>query len=139
MADLLIGSVEQIGLHVRTGPLDPMLTKPVPLLVQVCADNFSLRRFGRISQAVIVFAWGCVRGRLDRRRGSLVAVLMVVSSGVIFFGLFVGFSCVQFWTTDSTEFANAFTYGGNTITQYPCPSSRASSPRASRSCSRSRS
>ena len=44
---------------------------------------------------------------------------MVVSSGVIFFGLFVGFSCVQFWTTDATEFANAFTYGGNTITQYP--------------------
>ena len=44
---------------------------------------------------------------------------MVVSSGVIFFGLFVAFSCVQFWTTDATEFANAFTYGGNTITQYP--------------------
>ena len=38
---------------------------------------------------------------------------------MIFFALFVAFSCVQFWTTDATEFANAFTYGGNTITQYP--------------------
>ena len=49
------------------------------------------------------------RGRGDgRRRGS-----------VIFFCLFVVFSCVQFWTSDASEFANAFTYGGNTITQYP--------------------
>jgi ABC-2 type transport system permease protein len=38
---------------------------------------------------------------------------------VIFFCLFVAFSCVQFWTSDASEFANAFTYGGNTVTQYP--------------------
>jgi len=118
IADLLIGSVEQIGRHIRTGRLDQMLTKPVPLLVQVCADQFALRRFGQISQAVIVFTWGCFAVDWTPSR-VLVAVLMVVSSGVIFFGLFVAFSCVQFWTTDSTEFANAFTYGGNTITQYP--------------------
>jgi ABC-2 type transport system permease protein len=117
-ADMLIGSVEQIGLHIRTGRLDQMLTKPVPLLVQVCADNFSLRRFGQISQAVVVFVWGCYAVDWTPPR-VLVAILMIISSGVIFFGLFVAFSCVQFWTTDSTEFANAFTYGGNTITQYP--------------------
>ena len=28
-----------------------MMTKPVPLLVQVCADQFTLRRLGRITQA----------------------------------------------------------------------------------------
>lgn len=118
IADLLIGSVEQIGSYVRTGRLDQMLTKPVPLLVQICADNFSLRRFGQISQAVIVFAVACFGVDWTPLR-VLVAVSMVISSGVIFFGLFVTFSCVQFWTTDSSEFANAFTYGGNTITQYP--------------------
>ena len=95
-----------------------MLIRPVPLLVQVCADNFALRRFGQISQAVLVFAWGCFAVDWTPSR-VLVAVLMVVARRVIFFGLFVGFSCVQFWTIDSTEFANAFTYGGNTITQYP--------------------
>jgi len=118
VADMLIGSVEQIGVHVRSGRLDQMLTRPVPLLVQVCADNFSLRRFGQIGQAVVVFAWGCFAVDWTPSR-VVVAVFMIVSSGVIFFGLFVAFSCVQFWTTDSSEFANAFTYGGNTITQYP--------------------
>ena len=57
-----------------------MLTRPVPLLVQVCADQFSLRRFGRISQAVIVFALRLLRPSTGRRRGWLVAVLMVISS-----------------------------------------------------------
>lgn len=118
VADLLIGSVESIGQHVRTGRLDQMLTKPVPLLVQVCADNFSLRRLGQISQATIVFAVACAYVDWTPAR-VLVAISMVVSSGVIFFGVFVAFSCVQFWTGDASEFANAFTYGGNTLTQYP--------------------
>ncbi|MBA3782888.1 MAG: ABC-2 family transporter protein, partial [Nocardioides sp.] len=43
LADMAIGSVEQIGQHVRTGSLDTMMTRPVPLLVQVCADKFALR------------------------------------------------------------------------------------------------
>jgi ABC-2 type transport system permease protein len=118
VADLLIGSVERIGLYVRNGHLDQMLTKPVPLLVQICADNFSLHRFGQITQATVVFGVGCSGVDWTPLR-LLVAVSMVVSSGVIFFGLFVAFSCVQFWTSDSSEFANAFTYGGNTLTQYP--------------------
>jgi len=118
IADTAIGSVERIGTYVRTGRLDQMMTKPVPLLVQVCADQFTLRRLGRITQATIVFGWACMYVDWTPLR-VLVAVSMVLSGAAIFFGLFVGFSCIQFWTTDATEFANAFTYGGATVTQYP--------------------
>ena len=45
--------------------------------------------------------------------------MMVVAGVGIFFSFFVVFSCIQFWTADASEFANAFTYGGNTMTQYP--------------------
>lgn len=118
VADLLIGSVERIGTMVRTGSLDVMLTRPVPVLVQVCADGFQLRRVSRILQALVVFGWAAWWVDWTPAR-SLVAGQMVVSSSVIFFCLFVLFSCVQFWLGDSSEFANAFTYGGNTLTQYP--------------------
>ena len=118
VADLLIGSVEQIGQHIRTGTLDAMLVRPVPLLVQVCADRFAIRRLGRITQAVVVFAWGAWHVDWTPTK-VVVALLMMVSASVIFFALFVAFSCVQFWTQDASEFANAFTYGGNTMTQYP--------------------
>jgi ABC-2 type transport system permease protein len=118
VADLLIGSVEQVGRHIRSGTLDAMMVRPVPLLVQVCADQFALRRLGRITQAVAVFAYGA--WFLDWTAvKTVVALLMVVGACGIFLALFVGFSCIQFWTHDATEFANAFTYGGNTMTQYP--------------------
>ena len=118
VADTAIGSVERIGAYIRTGRLDQMMTKPVPLLVQVCADQFTLRRLGRLTQASLVFGWACTYVDWTPLR-VLVAVSMLASGGLVFFGLFVGFSCIQFWTTDSTEFANAFTYGCNTMTQYP--------------------
>ncbi len=118
VADLLIGSVEQIGQHIRAGTLDTMLTRPVPLLVQVCADRFALRRLGRISQATIVLVWGAAALDWTPARAA-VFLLMVVSSGAIFFSLFTAISCVQFWFGDASEVANAFTYGGNTMTQYP--------------------
>jgi ABC-2 type transport system permease protein len=118
VGDLVIGSVEQIGVHVRTGSLDTMLTRPVPLLVQVCADRFALRRLGRITQAVVVFGYGAWWVDWTLPKVALAAV-MLLASCAIFFSFFVAFSCVQFWTLDATEFANAFTYGGNTMTQYP--------------------
>ena len=118
VADTAIGSVEHIGEFVRTGRLDQMLTKPVPLLVQVCSDRFTLRRLGRITQASAVLVWALPVVDWTPTR-VLVAVVMMLSSSALFFGLFVLFSCVQFWTTDASEFANAFTYGGNTLTQYP--------------------
>jgi ABC-2 type transport system permease protein len=118
IGDLLIGSVEQVGVHVRTGTLDAMLTRPVPLLVQICADKFAIRRLGRITQAVAVFAYGAWWVDWTIPKVAL-TVVMLLSACAIFFALFVTFSCIQFWTLDSTEFANAFTYGGNTMTQYP--------------------
>lgn len=118
LADLTIGSVEQIGAHIRTGSLDTMLIRPVPLLVQVCADKFALRRLGRISQALVVFGWGASAVDWTPSRG-VVALLMTLGSYGLFFALFTGFSCLQFWFGDASEVANAFTYGGNTITQYP--------------------
>lgn len=118
VADLVCGNVERLGGLVRTGRLDAMMTRPVPLLVQVCADQFALRRLARITQAGVVMAWACQFVDWSPARIA-VAVAMVVSGSVIFFCLFVSFACVQFWTVDASEFSNAFTYGGNTLTQYP--------------------
>ena len=118
VADLLIGSVERLGAHVRAGTLDAMMTRPVPLIVQLCADDFQLRRLARIAQALAVFAWAGWYVEWSPAR-VLVAAEMVVSGSVIFLCLFVLFSIIQFWTSDASEFANAFTYGGNTVTQYP--------------------
>jgi ABC-2 type transport system permease protein len=84
----------------------------------VCAEEFPIRRLGRLGQATVVFGWACafVDWTPDR---AVVAGLMVVSGAAIFTALFIGFACIQFWTTESAEVANAFTYGGNAATSYP--------------------
>ena len=118
VADLVVGRVERVGQMIRMGRLDAMLVKPLPLLTQVCADEFALRRLSRVLQSSIVLgvastfvAWTPAK--------VLVTLSMLASGSVIFFAVFVGFACVQFWTIDANEVANAFTYGGNTLTQYP--------------------
>lgn len=118
LADLCVGNVERIGQQVRLGRLDAMMTRPVPLLVQVCADQFALRRVSRVVQGSAVLAWASWTVAWTPARAGVLAA-MLVSGGVIFVGLFVSFSCVQFWTSDASEFANAFTYGGVTLLQYP--------------------
>jgi ABC-2 type transport system permease protein len=43
----------------------------------------------------------------------------VVSGTVIFGSVWVVTSALAFWTVESQEMGNAFTYGGNLVTQYP--------------------
>jgi ABC-2 type transport system permease protein len=118
LADLVVGRVERIGQMIRMGRLDAMLVKPLPLLAQVCADEFALRRFSRVLQAAIILAIACTYVSWTPGK-VLVTSSMLLSGAVIFFAVFVGCACVQFWTIDASEVANAFTYGGNAITQYP--------------------
>lgn len=120
LADLLLGNIEQIGQRIRNGSLDTMLVRPVPTIVQAAADRFALRRLGRISQAAVVFAWALwmldINWTADR---ILLLPVMVVSGTAIFCGIFVLGAAFQFAASDAAEVANAFTYGGNTMTQYP--------------------
>ena len=60
-----MGRIERLGQMIRLGKLDQMMVRPVPLLIQVCADQFALRRLSRIAQAALVFAWALHLRRLD--------------------------------------------------------------------------
>jgi ABC-2 type transport system permease protein len=118
VADMFVGRIERLGSMIRLGKLDTMMVRPVPLLIQVCADEFALRRIARVMQALVVFGWAAAYVDWTPARAAM-ATSMVVSGSVIFLALFIAFACLQFWTADSAEIANAFTYGGNTLTSYP--------------------
>jgi len=120
VADLLVGNTELLGRRVRDGSFDAMLVRPVAPLVQVAADQFALRRMGRIAQAVVVLGWAIVAADIDWTFGKVaVLVLTLVSGSVIFCSVFVLGSAFQILAGDASEVMNAFTYGGNTLTQYP--------------------
>lgn len=120
LADLILGTAERVGRRVRDGTMDVLLTRPVPVLSQVAADRFALRRLGRILQGTLVLGWALTRLELDWTAGRVaLLVSMLLCGGVIFGCLFVVGGAFQFWAQDAAEVQNAFTYGGTTVLQYP--------------------
>lgn len=120
LADLFMGPMGRLGHRVRDGTLDTLLVRPVPVLAQVAADRFALRRLGRITQGLLVLGYALTT--LDIAWTPLkVAMIpmMLLSGATIFAALFVMGAAFQFWAQDAAEVQNSFTYGGTTLLQYP--------------------
>ncbi len=120
LADLVLGNTDRVGARIRDGSLDTLLVRPVPVFAQVAADRFALRRMGRVSQGLFVLGWGLAS--VDVAWSPLKVVLvpvMVLGGAVIFSAVFVAGAAFQFAASDAAEVTNSFTYGGNTMLQYP--------------------
>ncbi|MFF8278177.1 ABC transporter permease [Streptomyces lateritius] len=120
LADLTMGSLQRMGRRVRLGSLDTFLLRPVPVLAQVAADQFALRRLGRVLQGLLVLVWGLVL--LDVEWTVLKVLLlpvMLVCGALIFSAVMVAGASALFWAQDAAEVTSSFTYGGNTLLQYP--------------------
>lgn len=120
LADLVMGSMDRLGKRVRDGTLDTLLVRPVPVLAQVAADRFALRRLGRITQGALVLGYALVTLDIDWTAARVLMVpLMLLSGAAIFGAVFVAGAAFQFFAQDASEVQNSFTYGGNTLLQYP--------------------
>ncbi|WP_328910376.1 ABC transporter permease [Streptomyces sp. NBC_00234] len=120
LSDLLLGSVDRLGRRVRDGTLDTLLVRPVPVLAQVAADRFALRRLGRITQGLVVTGYALVSLDIAWTPLKVVILPLAVLSGAAIFGaVFVAGAAFQFVAQDASEVQNAFTYGGTTLLQYP--------------------
>lgn len=120
IADLVLGSMDRLGRRIRDGTLDTLLLRPVPVLAQVAADRFALRRLGRITQGALVLAWALVRVDVAWTPVKAAMVPMMLLCGAAIFGaVFVAGGAFQFWASDASEVQNSLTYGGQTMLQYP--------------------
>ncbi|NXY99530.1 ABC-2 family transporter protein [Streptomyces sp. BR123] len=120
LADLLLGTLERIGLRIRDGSLDTMLVRPVPVLAQAAADRFALRRLGRVVQGLGVMGWAVAVLDVEWTLAKVLLLpVMVVAGAVIFGAVMVAGAAFQFVAGDAAEVQNSFTYGGTTMLQYP--------------------
>ncbi len=120
LADMFVSAVENVQYRVRVGSFDRLLLRPASPLVQVIADEFSLRRIGKVAEGLIIFAVGCGAASIDWTWPRvLMVVVAVISGATIFSGLWILTSCLCFWWVDAREAANAVTYGSGFLAQYP--------------------
>ncbi|MGI8684415.1 MAG: ABC transporter permease [Acidimicrobiales bacterium] len=118
--DLFVSQVEYAGRHIKAGTFDRFLLRPMSPLLQLSAGEFALRRSGRLVQPCVVLAIALAGAGIHWTPDRAVLVPVALASGTAVFGaIWVLTSSVAFWTVETQEFGNAFTYGGNHLTQYP--------------------
>lgn len=118
--DATVGCVDTVSQKIRDGSFDAFLLRPVPSLVQVCADAFAIRRVARLVLAAGVLVAVLRTGVVDWTPARAAVLAGAVVLGLVLFGsIWVATAAFAFWVVDSREFGNAFTYGGGFLANQP--------------------
>lgn len=105
---------------IKRGAFDQMLLRPVNLVAQVFASDVALRRLGRVAQGAAIFVFALANLGMAWPPEKILYLALVFAGAVCFYGaLFVLGAALCFWTTESLEIVNIFTYGGTTMASYP--------------------
>lgn len=105
---------------VKGGDFDRLLLRPRSTVLQLAGQELTLRRIGRLSQALAVLIWGITALHLSLSPAKLLLIIAAILGGAcLFYGLIVLQATTAFWTTESLELYNILTYGGIYAAQYP--------------------
>jgi ABC-2 type transport system permease protein len=106
--------------YVRKGTLDQFLLRPSSLLVQIFGSDFTSRRIGRVLLAIGILIYAITANHIIWNLEKLLFFPFVILGMILFFGgLFMVGATITFWTVESTEAMNIFTYGGGYLMSYP--------------------
>jgi ABC-2 type transport system permease protein len=120
LADALARGFDMFGNMVKSGDFDRLLLRPRSTVLQLMGMEFTLRRMGRLLQGVIILSWAIPSLNASWSAADAALLLMAMTGGIcLFLGLVILQATSAFWTTESLEVWNAFTYGGVTMSQYP--------------------
>lgn len=121
LADLLGRGFDVLGTElIRTGQFDRLLLRPRRLVLQLMGHDVRLSRLGRLAQGALVVALATQQAPVHWTPATAATALFAVAGGVaLFLGILVLQATLSFWTVESLEIANVFTYGGVEAAQYP--------------------
>jgi ABC-2 type transport system permease protein len=120
LGDLFISPVEFAAIHIRRGSFDVFLLRPAGPLLQLIGSEFALRRIGRMVQPAVTLAIALPLVDVAWRPATVLLLITAVVAGAVIYGaIWVLTSAIAFWTVETQEIASSFTYGGNTLANYP--------------------
>jgi ABC-2 type transport system permease protein len=120
LTDLCIGTLDSLPQLIREGTFDVVLVRPVGALYQVLAKEFGMRRLGKVGQSAGVLGYSIAHLHVAWSAPKVgVLAMALVTAPLIFGSVWVIAMTQVFWTIDTGEVANAFTYGGSFIASYP--------------------
>ena len=103
-----------------SGNFDKLLLRPRNIMFQVFTEEMSLVRIARLLQALIILIIALVKINIDWDIYIIITVIfMLMSSILIFLGIFILAASYCFVTVKGLEVRNVFTDGGKHMAQYP--------------------
>jgi ABC-2 type transport system permease protein len=120
ISDMLSGGFDRLSIMIQSGSFDRVLTRPLGTFQQMLAGDFEMRRLGRIAQGAIALGLALTWVEIDWTPIKLLVALSAVLSGVVIFcAIWVIGAAVTFWTVQTSEVTNVFTYGGSALVENP--------------------
>ncbi len=118
VADAFSRGFDQMSNLVRMGDFDRYLLRPRSTILQILGYEFTLRRFGRLTQGTAVLVYGWIMLRPDPVN-LLVLAWAAVCGICLFTGIIIIQAAITIWTVETLEIMNIFTYGGVQTANYP--------------------
>jgi ABC-2 type transport system permease protein len=120
LADFAVGNVDDLKIYVRTGTLDAVLVRPLPVLAQLLLMDLPVRKALRLLVGITTLVVALRINHVEWTPGRLALIVIAPIAGAVFFAsIFVLTASLAFWWVESGEVGNAFTYGGRDFTTYP--------------------
>ena len=120
VTDAVSRGFDIFGNTVRLGEFDRVLLRPRSTVLQLAGQEFTLRRVGRFAQGFAVLLWAIHALDIAWSVGKLVLLIEAFLGGCcLFYGLLIIQATTCFWTTETIEIMNVFTYGGVETARYP--------------------
>ncbi len=120
LAELLVGAFDNFETWVVRGEFDRVLLRPLPVVFQMLTGAFAARRIGRLTQGLIALGLAFHLLQPAWPPGHWLFFAVTLAGGALFFiAIFVLGATLAFWSPQTHEVANIFTYGGQFMTSYP--------------------
>ncbi len=120
IAELLSGAFDYFDRMIVRGEFDRLLLRPLGTVFQMATESLPLRRIGRLSQGLAALGYALATLHPAWGPAECIFFAIMLASGALFFlAIILAGATAAFWTPQTAELTNIFTYGGQFMTSYP--------------------
>lgn len=120
LGDTIAVGLDSVPGQIRQGEFDRVLIRPLSSWIQTLVSEVSLRHLGQLAQGALILAYAFSQVDIDWTPGRAAFLVVAILTGAaLYIALFTVVAIISFWTVNSIEAVNAFTYGGSDLAQFP--------------------
>ena len=120
VGEMFGGGLARFPSMLANGQFDRALVRPRNVILQVLMPNMDFTRLGLLAQAVIVLCYAIPVSKIAWTWDKILTLFLMIACGsALFFGLFLLKAACSFFTVESLDFMNIFTYGARQFGRYP--------------------